>query len=116
MATQPSRLFYARSGGTNPLYAAINSSSSGNNTVVASVAGQQIVILSYTIVASGSVTVTWESGSGSVLGGPMAIAANGGVSTTYNPTAHFVTAVGESLLLNLSGATQVGGHLEYILT
>lgn len=109
------RLFYARNGSTNPLYAVVNASASGDNTVVAGTSGMQIVVLQYTIVASAAVTVTWESSGGAVLGGPMAHAANGGVATPYNPTAHFVTTSGEGLVLNLSSAVQVGGHVSYIL-
>jgi hypothetical protein len=92
---------------------AINASSSGNNTIVASVAGRRIVVTKYKIVAAGAVTVTFESSGGTVLDGPCAYAANGGVCEPDSENGHFSTLPGEALVLNLSGAVQVGGHVKY---
>ena len=89
---------------------AINASSSGDNTIVAGVLGKRIVVLLYTLVCSDAVTVTWEASGGSVLSGPCAFAANGGISVPQAEFGHMATPVGEALVLDLSGAVQVGGH------
>jgi hypothetical protein len=93
--------------------AAINASTSGDNTIVAAVPGKQILVLLYKIVCSDAVTVTWESGGGTVLDGPCTFAASGGESSSFCEHGHFRSSKGESLVLNLSGAVQVGGHLLY---
>ena len=94
---------------------ALNVSSSGNNTVVAAVAGKQIVLLAGDLVCAGAVTITWESGGGSILDGPKAFAANGGQLYPFDENGHFASVSGESLLLNLNGAVQVGGRVKYAL-
>jgi hypothetical protein len=102
--------------------ATINASSAGANTIVAGVAAANgapaklIRVLSYVLVAAGAVTTTWESSGGTVIGGPMAFPANGGVATPFNPLGHFDSIAGEGLVLFLGGAVQVGGHVTYIVT
>jgi hypothetical protein len=98
-----------------PQSANINASASGNNTIVAAVGGKKIKVLQYKVVVSANVTVTWESSGGSVLDGPCAFAANGGEAPPYCPVGHFDTLTGEGLVMNLSSAVQVGGHLKYVL-
>lgn len=93
--------------------APINASASGANAIVAGAPGRTIVVLGYVFVAAGAVEVTWESGGGSLLSGPMSVGANGGVSLAYNEKGHFWTLPGESLVMDLSGAVVVGGHLLY---
>jgi hypothetical protein len=97
------------------LRAAINASSSGNNTVISAVASKQIVVISYDFVCAGAVTVTWESSGGSIIGGPQSYAANSGINGGENLHGHFETVRGEGLVLDLSGAVQVGGKLSYVL-
>ena len=93
----------------------INASSSGANTIVAAQPGYIIVVTAYKIVCAGAVTVTWESSGGRDLDGPCAFAANGGESTPVSPDGHFWTDLGEALIMTLSGAVQVGGHVAYTL-
>lgn len=103
----------AEMGPTYPV--AINASSSGSNIVVAGVTGKRIVVLKYKRIASAAVTATWQSSGGVVLDGPCALPANGGeVETTVAP-GHFSTYPGESLVLFLNSAVQVGGNLHYTL-
>lgn len=104
-----------KTGDKLPSYAAINASSSGANTIVSAVAGKQILVLQYVVVVDGAVTITWESSGGTVHGGPMSFAANGGAAPPFNPVGHFQTIAGEGLVLFLSGAVQVGGHVQYVL-
>ncbi len=101
---------------TEPFYtAAINATLMGSNTVVAAVAGKRIAVVKYKRIASAAVTATWESSGGLVLDGPCALAANGGEAEALCLSGHFATVAGEGLVLYLSGATQVGGNLLYIL-
>jgi len=88
----------------------INASSNGNNTIVAAVPGKKIAFLYGDLVCAGAVTVTWESGGGSILDGPKAFSANGGQIYPEVAHWHFLTLPGEALVLNLSGPVQVGGH------
>lgn len=96
-------------------YAVIDDASSPDNTIVTAVTGKRIVVVSYALVASAGVTVRFESGaSGTALTGQMSLAANGGVSSGFNPGGHFATVAGALLNLELGGAESVDGHLTYI--
>lgn len=102
-------------------YAAVSISASGDNTIVAAVPGQKIVLLSYAIIAAGAVSVTWKSGASTSLSGAMPLAANGGAAPSAGPLAPgaivglMETAAGEALVINLSAAVAVGGHITYRL-
>lgn len=94
--------------------AVISSASSGNNTLVAAVTGKRIRVLSLFLVATGAVTVRFESAAdGTALSGQMAIAANGSLVLPYNEAGWLQTVAGELLNLELSGGVQVSGALTY---
>ena len=94
----------------------INASAAGDSTVLAAVAGKQIVVLKYSVLCTGGAnTITWKSSGGTALTGPMGYVAQGGISETYCPVGIINTLTGEGLLINLSAATQVGGCLSYII-
>lgn len=116
--SQSTPLVVQNSNGSAPtaLSADINASSAGANVIVAGVGGKILRVVEYVIVASGAVAVSWESSGGTVLGGPMAFAANGGAAPPFNPLGYFDTLVGEGITLYLGGAVQVGGHLKYLVT
>jgi hypothetical protein len=96
-------------------YAAIAASASGNNTVVAAVAGKKIRVLAYTLVANGTVTAKFQSGAGGAdLSGAKAMTTNTVLSPSYCPVGHFETAAGALLNLSLGGAVAVSGHLTYV--
>jgi hypothetical protein len=100
------------------LFAAINASASGDNTLVAADATRRIKVVSYAFVCSSTVNVTWKSGAGTNLSGAMAFIANTGIAPgTSSPSQGPIlqTAVNQALVLNLSGAVQVSGHLSYFL-
>lgn len=97
-----------------PKFAAINTSSSGDNTVVAAVAGKKIRVLAYLVGVSATQQLTWKSGAGTSLAGQLSFAQYGGVSAPLNQIGWFETAVGEPLVLNLGQAALTGGHLTYI--
>lgn len=98
-----------------PQSAVINVATATDHTIVAAVTGKKIRVLSYVIVAAAAVAVTWKSGS-TARSGAMSFAANSGI--VVSPAAPsggswFETAAGEALVLTLSGAQQVSGHLTY---
>lgn len=102
-------------------YATINASDAGDTPVVAAPAAwQKIRVQNYAIVAGGLVSVTWKSGS-TEISGAMPLAANEGFAPSAGgpncngPEGVLETAGGEPLVLNLSDAVQVGGHLRYEL-
>lgn len=98
-----------------PLYAVIDTSSSGNTTLVAAVTAKVIRVLAYTFVCDGAVAVKFTSGAGgTALSGAMSCAANGGATPPFCPAGHFQTGTNTALVLNLSAAVGVRGHLTYI--
>lgn len=93
--------------------AAISASDSGDNTIVAASSGKAFRVLAYVLVADDAVAVKWKDGASTDTSGDMSLAANGGVAAPYNPDGHVATSVGNALVLNLSGAVAVNGHLTY---
>lgn len=99
-------------------FAKISASASGDNTIVAAVSGKRIRVQNYTIIAAGDVSVTWKSGS-TEISGAMPFASNGGAApgaggpNATGPDGVLETAGGEALVMNLSGAVLVAGHLRY---
>lgn len=96
-----------------PKFAAIAASASGDNPIVAVVAGKKIRVLSYVLMANGAVNAKWRSAT-TDKSGLLYFAANGGAVAPHTPVGHLETAAGEALNLNLSGAVAVGGHVTYI--
>jgi len=98
-----------------PKYAVIDDATSGNNTIVAAVAGKKIRVLQWALVCAGAVTVRWEDGaSGTALTGQMQFAANSGMNSGFCPVGHFETTANTLLNLELSAATSVDGWLVYV--
>jgi hypothetical protein len=88
---------------------------SGDNEIVAAVTGKKIRVLSGCLVATGAVTVRFESGAGgTALTGQMSLAANQDLVLGFDPLGHFETAAGQALNLELGGAVSVDGWLNYI--
>ena len=99
--------------GIVPKYAKIDVASAGDNTIVAAVAGKKIRVLQYALVVGAATTVIWKSGS-TAISGDMSFDANSGISSPFSPVGLFETAAGEALVLNLSAANPVSGHLVYV--
>lgn len=97
---------------TDPSFVAV-SGATGQTTLVSAVSGKQISVMSYTIVIDAASTFQiFSSGtSNTAISGPMAIAANGGVSANDNEIM-FRTQPGESLVVNNS-AGNFAGHIAY---
>jgi len=98
----------------------IDTAASGNTTLVTGSAGRRIVVLGYHLVAAGPVTATVKSDT-TALTGPMSMVAgvphDAAIATWLvgGPQPHLEGAGGEALVLTLSGAVQVSGHLTYTL-
>jgi hypothetical protein len=98
-----------------PKFASIDIAASGDTTEVALVSGKKIRVLAYRFVSAGAVSVRFKSGASTNLTGAMSTgAAGGGGGAAFNPIGHFETASGEALVMNLSAAVQVSGHLVYV--
>lgn len=98
-------------------YAVIDAATSGDNTLVAAVAGKKIRVLAVLIVAAGSVTTRFESGaSGTALTGQMSLTTNSGYVLPFNEGGWFETEAATLLNLELSAAISVDGCLTYVET
>ena len=94
----------------------VSGATSGNNTLLAAVSGSKIRVLSYVLVAAGSVTARFESAAGgTALTGVMSLIAGVPLVVNLEREGHFETAVSALLNMELSGAVQVSGHLTYCL-
>jgi hypothetical protein len=94
---------------------AIDHDTSGNNTIVAAVAGRKIRVTSAFMVAAGTVAVRFESGAGgTALTGQMPLIASSGVVLPYNPAGWFETGAGALLNMELSANVKVHGALTYV--
>lgn len=104
-------------GGTEctPKFVAINTNTSGDNTILAAVASKKIRVLNGLLMSEGTTTTRFESGaSGTALTGAMPLIANVGFVIPYSPLGNFETASNTLLNLELSAAIRVHGWLTYI--
>lgn len=98
-----------------PKFAVIDAASSGDNTLVAAVAGKKIRVLAMVIDAAGAVNIRLESGaSGTAMTGQMSMTNGTSLVWPFNPVGWMETAAGSLLNLELSGAVSVDGCLVYI--
>lgn len=99
---------------------------SGYSTIVAAVTGKKIRVTGFSLVLSGTtaVDVYFASASTAIYpalsSAPITLdrdSANGvsGVFPAPNDNGFFVTAASEALRINLSGAAEVAGHVNYVL-
>jgi hypothetical protein len=100
-------------------FAVIDTATTGDQIIVKATKGTKIKVCSYVIVATAAVTVRWKSSiAGSSipavnLSGPMAFAANGGVSSPAGHPGAWLMDAPDDLVLNLSGSFQVSGHVTF---
>jgi hypothetical protein len=87
--------------------------SSGDNTLVAAVAGKSIRVLALTLTNATAATLRLESGAGgTALTGQMSVGADSGFVLNYNPDGWCETAPGEPL--NLEATAAAAGVLVYV--
>lgn len=99
-----------------PKYEVIDDAVSGDNTIVAAVAGKKIRVLAINLLVSAAVTVRFEDGAGgSALTGQYQFGAQGdGIVLPFNPVGWFETTANTLLNMELSGAVSVDGSLVYV--
>lgn len=96
-----------------PKFASIATSGSGDQAIVSLVSGKKIRVLNAYIVAAGTVTVKWRSGT-TDISGPIPLVSTGGLVWPAAPCGWWETAAGAALNLNLSANIVVGGGITYI--
>lgn len=94
-------------------YAVINATASGDNTIVAAVSGKVVRVISYLLIANGTVTATWKQGATNISG-PLPLVVNAGACAPEATRGWMETASNAALILNLSSAVTVGGHISYV--
>lgn len=102
-------------GNLTPKFAKIDTSASGDTTLVAAVTSKKIRVLGYRVQGGGAVSFSFKNVGGASLTGPMPTgAAGGGGGAAFSPVGHFETTAGVGLALTLSSAVAVGGHVCYV--
>ncbi len=92
----------------------IIASAQNSNEVHAAVAGKQILVLAYTLMANGTVNAKFLSAA-TVISGRKFLIANTGLVAGPNKYGWFETAAGEALNLHLSAGVEVEGEYDYIV-
>lgn len=83
--------------------------------VAAAGAGVKIRIVGGVLVNTTAQSLTFKSGAGgTAITGPLPLGALGQLVLPFNPMGYCETATNALLELSLSGATQVGGVLQYV--
>lgn len=95
------------------LSSAINSSSSGDNELVAARADHRINIHRIWLVTASAVTLKFKNGAGTDFCGPVSMSQNGGLTFDLTGEPWFTTSDGNSFVLNLSSGVQVSGMVYY---
>jgi len=93
----------------------VDTASSGDNTLVAAVAGKRYKVLGWNLASAAAHNVTFKSGSSTELFGPIEISATcPNVAPVTEPGyPWFLTDAGEALVLNLEGNNLTGGGVVY---
>lgn len=113
-AAQDTSTIYNGTTALTPTFAVISASASGDNQIVAAVAGKKIRVLQWSFASNGTVSAKWRSGT-TDLTGSRPLIQYAMASGSFSPVGRFETAVNQALNLNLTGAIGVGGELAYVL-
>ena len=87
--------------------------SSGDNTIVAAVAGQVIRVYKIFFVVASAVSVKFKDGAGTDLTAAMSLTGSGSFVLDFDPYPWVSTTSGNAFVINLSGAVQASGRLWY---
>lgn len=115
IATHDTSAIYADHLELTPKFKVVDAASSGDNEVVAAVAGKKIRVLCGCLTMTGTaVTVRFESSAGgTALTGQMTPSQGSTIPIPFCPLGNFQTVAGESLNLELGGAQSVDGWIVY---
>lgn len=96
---------------------AIDTTASGDNTIVAGSAGKTIRIYSIILFANSANNLTLKDGASTKLMGVMNFTSNMGWDHDADDEGHrpFTLSAGNAFVINLSGATQVSGRVWYLV-
>lgn len=105
-----------------PKFATIEVATSNTSTVstlISSVTGVRIRVVSYTVVSNATGEFKFQSNASTDLTGFIPVASYGGVVSNFNPVGLFETSAGEGLSLRFNPDTaasgnKISGHLTYI--
>lgn len=93
--------------------APINTTTSGDQTILAAKTGLAYKVWKYFLIAEGQVTLTWKSGT-TALSGPLLFGAGERqILDTSGTRPWFQTNVGEALILTTDATAQVSGTVVY---
>ena len=97
--------------------AVINSTSTGDITIVAASAGKEIHVYRLVLVVGAATNLTFKDGASTNLTGAMNMLANGSITLDYDggSKAWFTTTSGNAFVINQSGTAQVSGKVSYVL-
>ena len=96
------------------LNAIVNVNAAGTQEIIPAVPNKSIQVLAYTLVAAGSVSVTFQHASVAFTG-PMPLSTNQPLVVGYMEDGYFIGAKGENLSLLLGAGVEVAGHVAYSL-
>ena len=99
-------------GRPNLVEAPIDFTASGDQTLVAAVAGRSVRVYHLFLVVSADTELTFKRGA-TELTGPMPMLANGSIVLDFQGQPWFATLDNEAFVLNQSGTAQVSGQLAY---
>lgn len=96
--------------------AVINFAASGDNTVVAAIAGKLISIVGLSLVVGAATNLTFKDGAANLLSGAIPMTANG--SIVFDEKSDFewyyTSNVANAFIINSSAAVQVSGTVYYV--
>jgi hypothetical protein len=103
--------------GSSVRYAQIDTTTTGDQTVVAAVSGKRILVCALVLNPAAETDITFKSGSTEVVdfGGFRGTDEPPGLGLSFNPHGYFETAAGQALVMNVNGAVAVRGLVNYIL-
>ncbi len=102
-------------------YAVVNSSASGDNTVIAAVDNKRIRVIHYTLGCDQNADIYFKSDGTTNLTGKIYFSASSSFSAGYGAitpigmVGMFETNIGEALVININGAKTVSGHITYLV-
>jgi hypothetical protein len=95
------------------LSAAVNVSSSGNNTLIAGSNGLKLRVYRAALVFTSAVSATFQDGDSTALTGPMSLTADASITLDFESQPWFTASAGNDFVLNLSGPCNVAGIIYY---
>ncbi len=94
------------------LDAPINFAASGDNTIIAGVAGQVIRVWKIFFIAGASTDITYKDAS-SAKSGPLPFSSNEGMVLDFDTKPWITCLAGDAFVLNSTNAVQVSGMVYY---